>query len=147
MPPVFRAGALKEIMETETQPNTGTATDFGAHLRESRERRGLSLGELSRQTRIPEATLEALESERLERLPPDTYVRGFIRAYARAVQTPAVEPLARYEKATAAARASALAVSESAAGGTAGTGRGHWIVFAVLLAAAVGGAVFALWRA
>jgi cytoskeletal protein RodZ len=132
-------------MEADSQP-AGSATDFGAHLRQFRERRGLSLGELSRQTRIPETTLEALESERLERLPPETYVRGFIRAYARAVQTPEVEPLARYEKATAAARAGALAVSEAAQGESSGSGRGQWVVFVVLFAVAVAGAAFALWR-
>jgi cytoskeletal protein RodZ len=107
----------------------------------------MSLGELSRQTRIPEATLEALESERLERLPPATYVRGFIRAYARAVQVPPVEPLARYEKATAATRPSSEAVFVTPADEPAAGARGQWIVFVVLLALAVAGAAFALWRA
>ena len=130
------------------QPDSSNAaTDFGALLRDSRERRGMSLAELSRQTRIPEAMLEALESERLERLPPPTYLRGFIRAYARAVQVPAEEPLARYARATSAAQVTAQAASEAAQASAPGAGRGHWIVFAVLLAVAVAGAAFALWRA
>ncbi len=133
-------------MESEPESSTGSS-DFGAHLRACRERRGMSLAELSRQTRIPEATLEALESERLERLPPHTYVRGFIRAYARAVQIPPVEPLARYEKATAGSGISAPSLSVAAEGTPAPSGRGHWVVFGVLLAVAVAGAIFALWRA
>jgi cytoskeleton protein RodZ len=129
-----------------TEAETTTGNDFGPHLRQSRERSGLSLVELSRVTRIPQATLEALESERLERLPPPTYVRGFIRVYARAVRTPEVEPLARYERAATAARVSADAAAHLAEGGDTSSGRSRWIVFAVLVLLGLVGAGFALWR-
>jgi cytoskeleton protein RodZ len=46
---------------------------FGDLLREGRERRGLSLEALARTTRVPEATLRALESGTLDGLPPEVY--------------------------------------------------------------------------
>jgi cytoskeleton protein RodZ len=131
-------------MSTESDK---TATDFGPHLRELRERSGLTLGELSRRTRIPEQTLEALESERLDRLPPETYVRGFIRCYARAVKSTEVEPLQRYDRASAAARVKAEAASESLAGGQTTAGRRRRVVAALLMALAFSAALVALWRA
>jgi cytoskeletal protein RodZ len=124
------------------------STEFGPHLRQLRDRAGLSLQELSRLTRIPQATLEALESDQLEKLPPETYVRGFIRAYARAVETGADEPLQRYERTVAAARAGALAASQSAEGGQRSAGRRRRVVaVAVGLLLALSAAAFALWRA
>jgi cytoskeleton protein RodZ len=131
-------------MSTESD---GTATDFGSHLRQLRERSGLTLGELSRRTRIPEQTLEAMESERLEKLPPETYVRGFIRAYARAVQTTEAEPLQRWERASASAKAKAEAASESLTGSQTTAGRRRRVVAALLVVLAFSAAVVALWRA
>ncbi len=131
-------------MSTEAD---STSTDFGPHLRQLRERSGLTLGELSRRTRIPEQTLEALESERLERLPPETYVRGFIRCYARAVRTPEGEPLERYDRVVAAARAKAEAASGSMAGGPATAGRRRRVVAVLAMVLAISAAVIALWRA
>jgi cytoskeleton protein RodZ len=136
-------------MATETESTeTGTSSaDFGPHLRQLREKSGLTLGELSRQTRIPTDTLEALESERLERLPPETYVRGFIRVFAQAVKTSATGPLERYDRATAAARAKALAESGSPAGSRMGAGRRRRVIAALLLVLALSAAVVFLWRA
>jgi cytoskeleton protein RodZ len=69
----------------------------GEHLRELRQRRGLSLEELSRTTRVPPRYLEALESDNFSALPAPVFVRGFIRAYCQAVGAPADEALARYD--------------------------------------------------
>lgn len=56
---------------------------LGQLLREVRQRRALSLGEVERDTRINRDYLEALEQERYELLPAPVYTRGFVRAYAR----------------------------------------------------------------
>ena len=59
--------------------------DVGTLLRRTRERQGLSIEQLSQTTKIHHATIEALESNDVDRLPANVYTRGFIRAYAREV--------------------------------------------------------------
>jgi len=72
---------------------------LGDHLREAREKRGLSIQALARQTRVPEHLLQAIEANALEALPPEIYVRGFIRAVSKEVGISEVEPLALHRKA------------------------------------------------
>lgn len=69
---------------------------IGTYLRRERELRGLSLEEVADTTRIPLRSLEQLEAGDYAELPGDTFVRGFLRAYARAVGLSADEALARY---------------------------------------------------
>lgn len=57
-------------------------TDFGARLREARERRGLSLREIADATKISARSLEALERNDIARLPGGIFSRAFVRAYA-----------------------------------------------------------------
>lgn len=63
-------------------PAVGTA---GQQLRAAREEKGLTLEQLSAETRIPERHLEAVEAGEYERLPSRTYAVGFTRTYARVV--------------------------------------------------------------
>lgn len=51
-------------------------------LREVRERRGLSLADAERETKIRQKYLAALEDDNLTALPGPLYVRGFLRNYA-----------------------------------------------------------------
>jgi len=60
-----------------------TGTGIGRALRTARLRRGKSLEEASRETRVKAEYLSALELERFEVLLGDVYVRGFLRSYAR----------------------------------------------------------------
>jgi cytoskeleton protein RodZ len=69
----------------------------GNYLRELRQRRGLSLEELSRATRVAPRYLEALEADRFSALPAPVFTRGFIRAYCQAVGASADEALAHYD--------------------------------------------------
>ncbi len=56
----------------------------GAELRETRERRGLSIEEVAEATRIPSRYLRALEEDApVERFPAPVYARFFLREYAR----------------------------------------------------------------
>lgn len=55
---------------------------IGEALRSTRERRGLSIDEVARETRISPRFLEALEAEAFDELPAPVYVRGFLRSYA-----------------------------------------------------------------
>ena len=56
--------------------------EIGSSLREARERQGLDLATVERQTKIRGKYLRALEDEQFEVLPAQTYVKGFLRTYA-----------------------------------------------------------------
>lgn len=71
---------------------------IGDYLKSERETRRLSIEEVSSTTRIPRRTLESLEDNRFEELPSGVFVRGFIKAYASAVDIDAGEVLARFDQ-------------------------------------------------
>lgn len=56
---------------------------LGALLKKEREEKGLSLTQISRQTRVRPRFLEAIENEEWDLLPAPALVKGFIRSYAR----------------------------------------------------------------
>jgi cytoskeletal protein RodZ len=67
--------------------------NFGTILKEERERRKISLAEISQTTKLSVSSLKLMEAGNLDDLPPDVFVRGFIRSYARTLGIPASEPL------------------------------------------------------
>jgi cytoskeletal protein RodZ len=69
---------------------------IGQYLRRHREERSMSVEEVSRATRIPVGNLERLENDHFDDLPGEVFVRGFLKAYARAVSIPVDDVLARY---------------------------------------------------
>ena len=71
---------------------------IGDYLKTERQTRRLSIEEVSRTTRIPRRTLEFLEGDRFDDLPSGVFVRGFIKAYASAVDIDAHEVLARFDE-------------------------------------------------
>jgi cytoskeletal protein RodZ len=71
---------------------------IGDYLKTKRETRHLSLEEVSSTTRIPRKALECLEEDRFEDLPSGVFVRGFIKAYAFAVDIDAEDVLARFDE-------------------------------------------------
>ncbi len=58
---------------------------LGEQLRRAREARGVSLREISEQTRITMRHLEAIESDDYQHLPGGIFNKSFIKAYARQV--------------------------------------------------------------
>jgi cytoskeletal protein RodZ len=56
--------------------------DFGARIRQARERRGISLRQIAETTKISVSVLEALERNDISRLPGGIFSRGFVRSYA-----------------------------------------------------------------
>lgn len=56
--------------------------EIGRSLREARTRRGLSLEDVARETRIRPRYLSALEEEDFHLLHGDAYAKGFLRGYA-----------------------------------------------------------------
>src|SRR5262245_58576204 len=73
---------------------------LGPYLRELRERRGLSLEEMVRATRVAARYLEALEADDFRSLPAPAFTKGFIRAWCQVAGADPAEALARYQKAT-----------------------------------------------
>ncbi len=56
--------------------------EIGNSLREARLRQGIDYGRVEADTMIRGKYLQALEEERFEILPGETYVKGFLRTYA-----------------------------------------------------------------
>ena len=71
-------------------------TSVGQHLKGLREAKRMSLAEVSRTTRVPVASVERIEADRFDELPGEVFVRGFLRAYARALEVSPDDVLARY---------------------------------------------------
>jgi len=80
----------------EGRDRDAPAETLGQYLQRERQRRGISVAELSRITRIPLASLTAIDGDRFDELPGEVFVRGFVRAYAQAVGLSPAEVLARY---------------------------------------------------
>jgi cytoskeletal protein RodZ len=72
---------------------------FGTLLQKARELRRVTLAEVAQRTKLSRTALERIEAGDLDALPPEVFVRGFIRSYARAVGMPDSEPLDLFDKA------------------------------------------------
>lgn len=70
---------------------------LGSHLRAMRQRRGVSVDEVARLTRVAPRYLDALEADDLSGLPAPVFVRGFIRAYCQALGESPETALALYQ--------------------------------------------------
>jgi cytoskeleton protein RodZ len=71
---------------------------LGSYLKNQRESKKISLRELAKNTKVREHILRAIEEDRHELLPPSTYVRGFLSAYAKYLRLDENEVLLRYER-------------------------------------------------
>ncbi len=65
-------------------------------LRAGRVHRGMSLDDVAKVTKIQPRILERLEAGKLEGLPAEVFVRGFVRSFARCVGLDEDEALRRY---------------------------------------------------
>lgn len=94
------SGSAEIEREEEQTLSTGTI------LKQAREKLGLSLEELSEQIRVPLNVLEAIEIDKVPKNLPETFIRGYIRSYARKVEVdeaivlPEVETVAAIDKTT-----------------------------------------------
>ncbi len=71
---------------------------LGKYLKNQRESKKISLREVSKNTRVREQILRAIEEDQSDLLPPATYVKGFLLAYARYLRLDPNDVLLRYEK-------------------------------------------------
>jgi cytoskeleton protein RodZ len=85
---------------------------FGPRLKQQREKRGITLEQVSKSTKIGTRFLEALEEDQFERLPGGIFNKGFVRAYARAVGLNEEQAVADYLAATGANQPTAATMDE-----------------------------------
>ncbi len=81
------------MADEDVAPEQGelAITRTGDRLQLAREAAGLSLADVATRTRITQRHLAAIEKSDYSELPGRTYVTGFARAYARAVDLPEAE--------------------------------------------------------
>ncbi len=83
-----------------------SAPSVGAILKQAREKAGMSLDDLAKEIRVPVNVLEAIEIDKIPKNLPETFIRGYIRSYARKVEVdesivlPEVETVAAINKTT-----------------------------------------------
>ena len=132
------------IVPAEPVPDAGSA---GAMLRAAREAAGLSVDALSQQLKLSPRQVKALEDGDYASLPGRTFVRGFVRNYARAVH---IDPEAVLAAIPGAVEAPALDRSTighahrpigelPTSGRTRSGSRARWLI-PLLLVAAIGAA-------
>jgi len=66
-----------------SEPEIHEPAAFGQQLMLAREKAGMSIDEAARALNLKQETVEAIEDSALDKLPPVTFVQGYIRSYAR----------------------------------------------------------------
>ncbi|MCP4370223.1 MAG: DUF4115 domain-containing protein [Deltaproteobacteria bacterium] len=70
---------------------------FGRYLQDIRLSKGISLETVAEQTRITIANLLLIEEENHDKLPDEVFVKGFLRAFAKAIGADGDEAVRRYQ--------------------------------------------------
>ncbi|MFO7806814.1 MAG: DUF4115 domain-containing protein [Candidatus Moraniibacteriota bacterium] len=83
------AGFIKKRVQTFT---------LGEKLKKIREKAGFSLAEVANFTKVKQDHLQKIEEGNFECLPPDVYVRGFLKSYAKFLNLDPNEIIKYYEK-------------------------------------------------
>ncbi|HFC8517734.1 helix-turn-helix domain-containing protein [Neisseria weaveri] len=65
------------------EQNSNAAVELGRKLREARQKKGFSIGEVAERLKLPARQIESLESGNHDNLPEPVFVRGFLRTYGR----------------------------------------------------------------
>src|SRR4051812_31918181 len=97
MATIFSDGSGAE-RRSVSRPRADDDSGLGELLRHARERRTLTLEQVSQETKIPRRHLEALERNNLAALPGGFYRRAEIRVFARAVGLDPAVALAALER-------------------------------------------------
>lgn len=77
---------------------------FGENLRREREKRNVTLEQISQSTKIGTRMLQALEADKFSQLPGGIFNKGFVRAYARHVGLDEEQTIADYLQASGEAK-------------------------------------------
>ncbi len=89
---------LPQIENTgDIQPQVRESPTLGAILRAAREQQALGQAEMANRLRFSIRQIEALENDDFTKLPSGTFLRGFIRNYAKALGLDPVQVVAKLE--------------------------------------------------
>jgi cytoskeletal protein RodZ len=72
--------------------------NVGETLKEARKKKGLTILEVAKATKIRESFLEAIEEGKYEMLPGTSYAHGFVKNYLEYLELPVNEYLARFRR-------------------------------------------------
>ncbi len=105
----------------------------GSTLRRQREQKRMGIAEVSRVTRIPVPTLDAIEQDHFDDLPGEVFVKGFLRSYAQTVGISPDEIVARYAASRRVAVVTPLPVASPVQAAREGQGRRFGVAIALVL--------------
>lgn len=105
----------------------------GATLRQQREKKRMSLAEVSRVTRIPVNTLESIEQDHFDDLPGEVFVKGFLKSYAQSLGLQSDEIVARYTASRRVSTVVPLPVASPVQAAREGQGRRFGVAIALVL--------------
>lgn len=97
-------GNVRQSTAVPRLSSSNESAAFGDFLRHARERRGLTLQQISRETKIPFRHLNALEHGELAAVPEGIYRRAQIKAFAKTVGLDQNVALAELERALEASK-------------------------------------------
>ena len=90
-----QVGSQDSVSEENTE--VVFETPVGEQLRQAREARGLQITDISQTLKLGARQIEALESGDWKGLPGHTFIRGFVRNYARLLQLDATPMMAQLD--------------------------------------------------
>lgn len=79
---------MTDVIEQSEAEERPVVNGPGRHLREAREARKLTPGQVAAQLRLQTRIIEALESDDYSTLPGSTFVQGYLRSYSRLLGLP-----------------------------------------------------------
>ncbi|WP_373747196.1 RodZ domain-containing protein [Neisseria dentiae] len=74
---------MTDNQQSEQHASNGAAAELGLKLRQAREQKGYSIGEVAERLKLSARQIEGLESGNYEGMPELVFVRGFLRTYGR----------------------------------------------------------------
>lgn len=122
----------------EDRPAAAPWIGPGAMLREARESKRLSTRAVADALHLSTDIVEALEEERFDDLPPLTFVKGYLRAYAKLVELPEEQLMDAFGRLGLEESEALPAINGSAEGGKGATPSAAWLLLILVLALAAG---------
>lgn len=88
----------ESFSENNNQSTEQPINSIGPKLRRAREELRLTITDIARQLRLTEERIESLENNDYQDMPGITFLKGYLRAYARLVNLPADELILDFER-------------------------------------------------